>query len=318
LIKPKALFTVVLYPFAVAASLCFMAFGVAVLLGPSRPGQGFWKAEKLSYGVLPLCATPAFLAFTFRRWGRVYTRRRDAWLAACAATIFAVALDSMVFLEFHGRQDERIRVVWQEERGFFSWGTGETSVPAGFTYAPGQGIDTTIGRFTSRDGSLVIQHDIGELAGEHGGIEEAERLTEGSRVRVGSLRFTDANGNVKHFFKVSFPDCGCANFYLESPNEKDAAIIDFIARGFHPIGWTPPFLRPIMPEILRSDCRYRLEWPRSFLNIVDVVGHFVDRSSGQAQAFTRLLGQKRRYIPLVQSATRPGGKTAAFCLPVLR
>jgi hypothetical protein len=281
-VRPKTVFTVALYPLAVAAALYLLAFGAAVLCGiPTRPGQGFWKAEKFFYGVLPLCATPAVLAVTFRRWARMYARRRNAWLAACAVAIFAVALDSIVFLKFHGRQDERIRVVWQEELGFFSWGNGEIRVPAGFTYAREHGIDTFMGRFTSKDGSLVIEHDIGEFAGEHGGMGKSETLTEGSRVRVGGLTFTDAKGDTKHFFKVSFPDCGCANFYLESSSEEDAAVIDFIARSFHPIGWTPSFLRPILPEILRSDCRYRVEWPRSFLNAVDLFGDFVDRLAGR-------------------------------------
>jgi hypothetical protein len=44
------------------------------------------------------------------------------------------------------------------------------------------------------------------------------------------------------FFKVSFPDASCANFYLESTNEKDSAVIQFIARSFRPRGWVPSFL----------------------------------------------------------------------------
>ena len=62
-------------------------------------------------------------------------------------------------------------------------------------------------------------------------------------------------------FKVSFSDASSANFYLESANERDSAIIQFIARSFRPRGWVPAFLRPLLPEVLRSDCRYRVRLP---------------------------------------------------------
>ena len=136
-------------------------------------------------------------------------------------------------------------------------------MPAGFSYAPLNGIDTLMGRFTSEDGSLVVEHDIGELAGEHGGMGNLETLTEGSRVRFGSVVDSDERGGKTYFSKVSFPDAGCANFYLESTREKDVALIRFIARSFRPKGWVPSFLRPLMPEVLRSDCRYRIKLPGS-------------------------------------------------------
>jgi hypothetical protein len=92
-----------------------------------------------------------------------------------------------------------------------------------------------MGHFTSPDGKVVIEYDIGELASEHGGMGKSETLTEGSRVRVG--RAVRSGGGLTTFFsKVSFPDSGCANFYLESPNEKDAAAIEFIAGSFRPTG----------------------------------------------------------------------------------
>ena len=52
----------------------------------------------------------------------------------------------------------------------------------------------------------------------------------------------DEKGGKEYFFKVSFPDASCANFYLESTTEKDAALIEFIARSFRPRGWVPSFL----------------------------------------------------------------------------
>jgi hypothetical protein len=134
-------------------------------------------------------------------------------------------------------------------------------MPGGFTYARETGIDTSMGRFTSEDGGLVVEHDIGELAAEHGGMGNLEKLIEGSRVRYGSVAHDDEKGGKEYFFKVSFPDASCANFYLDSTNEKDAAIIEFIAHSFRPRGWVPFFLRPLLPEVLRSDCRYRVKLP---------------------------------------------------------
>jgi hypothetical protein len=45
-----------------------------------------------------------------------------------------------------------------------------------------------------RDGSLVIEHDIGEPAAEHGGMGNMETLIEGSRVRFGTVAHDDEKG----------------------------------------------------------------------------------------------------------------------------
>jgi hypothetical protein len=166
-----------------------------------------------------------------------------------------------VFLKLRAQPDEKIHLDWQKESAVFSWGTGEVKMPAGFTYARETAIDTFMGRFTSENGGLVIEHDIGELAAEHGGIGNMETLIEGSRVRFGSVARDDEKGGKEYFFKVSFPDASCANFYLDSTNEKDSAFIQFIARSFRPRGWLPSVLRPLLPEVLRSDCRYRVKLP---------------------------------------------------------
>jgi hypothetical protein len=157
---------------AVAATFYLLAFGVVVLLGvpPTRGGQGFWRPEKLFYGLLPVFATPAILAITLRCWVRLFVRKRNAWLSVCAVAVLAVPMDTIVFLKIRGRQDERIHLDWRKESSVFSWGTGEVKMPAGFTYARETGIDTFMGLFTSDDGRLVIEHDIGELAAENGGM----------------------------------------------------------------------------------------------------------------------------------------------------
>ena len=171
-----------------------------------------------------------------------------------------IAGSAICFAKYKGRHDERIRLAWSDESCTFSWGSGEIRLPAGFTYKREHGMDTFVGRFTSQDGNLVIHYDIGELAGEHGGVGRSETLKEGSRVRVGRAR-SDAEGHTAFFAKVSFPDNGCANFYIESANENDLAVIDFLARTFRPIGSTPSWVRPLLPEVLRSDCRYRFKLP---------------------------------------------------------
>src|SRR6516162_2949248 len=107
---------------AVAATFYLLAFAVAVLLGvpPTQRGHGFWRPEKLFYGFLPVCATPAILAITLRCWVRLFARKRNAWLTACAAAVLAVSLDAIVFLKLRGRQDERIHLDWRKEWAVFS------------------------------------------------------------------------------------------------------------------------------------------------------------------------------------------------------
>lgn len=43
--------------------------------------------------------------------------------------------------------------------------SGEVTLPAGFTHREERGIDSAVGRFVSPDGQLVINYDIGPLAG---------------------------------------------------------------------------------------------------------------------------------------------------------
>lgn len=151
------------------------------------------------YGLLPVAATTAILAITVRRWIRRFARKRNAWLALCRVAVFGVPLDTIVFLKLRGRQDERIHLDWRKESAVFSWGTGQGKMPAGFTYAREIGIDTFVCRFPSEDGSLVIEHDTGELAAEHGGMGDMETLIEGSRVRFGRVTHDDEKGGKEYF-----------------------------------------------------------------------------------------------------------------------
>ena len=260
-IKPGTLFAVTFCAVMLSVGFYLLAFGWAVsCCAPIRPGGSFWQMEKFFYGLLPLCAGVVVLAFCSRFWARTFTRRRNAWLAGCILAGFAMVLDITLFLKYRGRQDDGIRLTWRSESGTFGWKSGEVRLPAGFTYKADPGIDTFTGHFTSQDGKLVIKYDIGELAGEHVGLEGSETLKDGSRVRLGRAR-SDAKGHATFFTKVSFPDNGCANFYIESANENDLAVIDFVAGTFRPTDSTPSWVRPLLPEALRSDCRYHFRLP---------------------------------------------------------
>jgi len=236
-----------------------LAFGgVVFCCVSSHPDGSHWQPERLFYGLLPMGASAVTFAFAFRLLVRSYLRRRNAWLVGCVVVAFVAVLDFTVFLNYRKRQDEQIKLIWSSESDVFNWGSGEVKLPVGFTYKADHGFDTYMGHFTSQDGKVVIEHDIGELAGEHLGMGGAETLVNGSRVRVGLAVRPDGTGPNTFFSKVSFPDSGCANFYTESTNEGDAAVIEFIAKSFRPSGWAPSWARPLLPELIRSDCRHAL------------------------------------------------------------
>src|SRR5436190_1168826 len=106
------------------------------------------------------------------------------WLRMKLKTIASIAVCLLIFaaacyaFAFGG-------LIFCCDSGLFGWGSGEVKLPSGFTYKAERGMDSFIGKFTSQDGKLVVRHDIGELAGEHGGTGGTETLTEGSRVRTG-------------------------------------------------------------------------------------------------------------------------------------
>ena len=235
--------------------------GVLFCCADQGPGEGLWTSQKFAFRILPICASITLTVYVWRSLARVFLLKRNVWLVGCFLAIAAAIFDLALFVKYRHSVDNSIVVAWEAKSGTFSWGLGTVKVPAGFTYAPDHGMDTLMGHFTSPDGNLVVEHDIGELAGEHGGMGRSETLTEGSRVRLRHSTTPDATGRNHAFVKVSFPDSGCANFYLESPDEDAAATIEFLARTFRPTDWKPAWLRPMLPELLRSDCRYRFRSP---------------------------------------------------------
>ena len=244
-----------------------LSFGALILCcSTSRAGGLFWTAERLFYGLLPICVAISIFGFTFSRWGRLFGRLRNSWMTGFAGMILCIALDLTLFFQLRGQTDDHLKQVWRSESSVFDWGSGEVRLPAGFVHQRGQGIDTIVGRFTSPDGKVQVEYDIGELAGEHGGMGSTETLSGGARVRT-ELRFRVAGDPAVSFFsKVSFPDSGCANFSLQSADESDSAIIEFIARSFRPKGRLAGWIVPFLPEVLRRDCRYNFRLPGTILD----------------------------------------------------
>ncbi len=146
------------------------------------------------------------------------------------------------------QRDFDLAVRWAPETGLFDWGPASVRLPPGFTHQRLQGCDTLVGEIISRDGRVVIGYDIGELAGEHGGIGRfTESPRDGSRVRVSR----SGEG-------AWFPDNGCARFYLARESREGLSAIQAIAASFQPRNRLPAWLTPLLPEFIRKDCRYRL------------------------------------------------------------
>jgi hypothetical protein len=135
-------------------------------------------------------------------------------------------------------------VTWDDKAGVFRWRLGEVKLPIGFVYQWDPGSDTFRGHFTSPNGRLIIQHDIGGYAGAYANRRSAysfdERIVEGVRVWTTRRKYPDGKGGQTTLVAVTFPDNGCANFYLQSSNIEDAAPIAVIARSFRPKGLGNP------------------------------------------------------------------------------
>ena len=114
------------------------------------------------------------------------------------------------------------------------------SLPAGFTHQRGPS-DRIEGDFTSPDGALIVHHDIGGYAGAYanrkGALVFEQRMVDGARVWTAQRKW--GVGRTKTLVAVTFPDNGCANFFLETSNSEDAAVIDALARSFRPKATKP-------------------------------------------------------------------------------
>jgi hypothetical protein len=137
-------------------------------------------------------------------------------------------------------------VTWNAESATFVWWGGQVNLPIGFTYQVDQGADTFEGHFTSADGKLVIRHDIGGYAGAWASRDRSfffrEDVINGARVWIAKRHWPDGKGKGGRttLVAVTFPDSGCANFFVESFRPEDAIPVDLIARSFRPSARTPP------------------------------------------------------------------------------
>jgi hypothetical protein len=142
---------------------------------------------------------------------------------------------------------------WDSQSGTFTWAAGDVKLPPGFTYQADRGTDTSEGHFTSRDKRLIVRHDIGGYAGCWASRQRAFSFREASvggfRVLTAKRHWPDGKGGQTVLVAVTFPDAGCANFFLESSNPEDAIVIEYIARTFHGRG------RPDPPSAVCSDKR---------------------------------------------------------------
>lgn len=135
-------------------------------------------------------------------------------------------------------------ITWNSGSATFTWSGGRIKLPRGFTYQVDQGADTSEGHFTSADGTLVIQHDIGGYAGAWASPKRSsffeESVVENARVWVARRAWPDGKGGQTTLVAVTFPDSGCANFFVASSKPQAAVVVDLIARSFRPNGRTTP------------------------------------------------------------------------------
>lgn len=126
---------------------------------------------------------------------------------------------------------------WDENTGRFAWPEGEVNVPRGFTHHGGAG-DTVLGHFNSPDGKVVLNYDIGSNAGAYARLKGAssfeERFIGETRVWTARRQQPDGRGGTTTEVAVTFPDAGCANFFLDSLRVEDAELMAHIAQTYHP------------------------------------------------------------------------------------
>jgi hypothetical protein len=242
--------------------MCCASWGLLILAAAvlfTRPllTQYYWQPEKYFWGILPALFASVLFYFAGKTLLSAFKRKLCASL--CGVFLLSItavlALARFLMIRRYFYNDSRLRSEWNWETRIFNWGSGEIKVPDGFTYERRQGLDTHIGRIVSSDQSLDIHYDIGELAHIVSPPNASfHSLTNGSRV----LLYAGGSSNLP---MVSFPDQGCATFYLYSPHPNGKAVIEAIAKSFKPIGWVPSWLLPLLPEILRSDCRRYPNFP---------------------------------------------------------
>jgi hypothetical protein len=126
--------------------------------------------------------------------------------------------------------------------GLFEWKGGEVKLPPDLKYTKAES-DTFEGEFKSDSGKILILHDIGARAGafaqQEGAVAFEERVVDGARVWIGQ-RSRSHGQMMEMLHVVTFPDNGCANFFIESNDVRSASVIRAIADSFKPRNTAKP------------------------------------------------------------------------------
>ncbi len=140
--------------------------------------------------------------------------------------------------------------IWNPKSGEFHWPLGKVTLPKGMSYWLDQMGAQYEARLSSPRTRLHIEIVVPECPGAKawsGGsrstdgakLEFEEKAVEDGRAWIGrgdpDPRRHRPGGNWV-LGAVTFPDAGCATFYLDSNSSKDAAVIDEIVRSFRPRG----------------------------------------------------------------------------------
>lgn len=208
-----------------------------------------------AYGVVPAAGGLYAMIAAARSLRREFVRTGVFWLVLMFLALVTPMADFVLY-----RQTRDVlwnwnwrTPVWYEATSTLDWGGGKIEFPTGYEHHQNNGIDTRVGELHSADGQITVRYDIGELAGEHGGIGTfTESLTNGHRVRT-----SNSTGVESRFMAISFPDSGCANFVVESQSGPASRIVNHINAKFKPRTRIPGWFVPLLPEPIRSDCRYR-------------------------------------------------------------
>lgn len=110
---------------------------------------------------------------------------------------------------------------------------GTVELPSGFTHARDQGVDSFAGHFTSADGKLVINYDIGINASVNALHPEGPILSS-TNVTVNGLAgiiVTTQWGDAKYAI-VSFPKGGPANFFAQIRDDSDFELVRKISLSY--------------------------------------------------------------------------------------
>lgn len=193
-----------------------------------------WWTANIQYGWLAIPALIAALlgAVIAVAVLRIF-RQRVTWSAFWRTAVINVL---MIGLSLYGveRMSRPPLDVWNPDTGRFAWWAGQVTLPPGYTHHARYGGDSYAGYFVSPDERLTVEFDIGGYAGHFANRKDAdyfeEGMVNGARVWIAKCCSSHGTGT----YAVTFPDSGCANFFLHSSKDADAAVIYSIARSFRP------------------------------------------------------------------------------------